>query len=84
MLAGVEGHTGMARVLCMTCRKWVVKSVGAMTSRIWRVAGELVRAEIVAMRECNSVLGDLHAKPLHRSFQTMKLLSLPAKSRPHA
>ena len=41
MLAGVEGHTGTARVLRMTCRKWVVKPVRAVTSRIWRVGGEL-------------------------------------------
>jgi len=41
MLAGVEGHTGTARVLRMTCMTWVVKPVAAVTSRIWRVGGEL-------------------------------------------
>ena len=84
MLAGVEGHTGTARVLCMTCRQWVVKPVDTVTLRIWRVGGELVRAEVVAMEECISVLGDLHAKPRYQYFQTMKPLSLPAKSRPRA
>ena len=41
MLAGVEGHTGTARVLRMTCRRWVAKPVCAVASRIWRVRGEL-------------------------------------------
>ena len=37
----VEGHTGAERVLRMTCSKRVVKPVCAVTSRIWRVRGEL-------------------------------------------
>ena len=41
MLAGVEGHTGAERVLRMTCSNRVVKPVGAVASRIWRVGGEL-------------------------------------------
>ena len=41
MLAGVEGHTGTARVPCMTCRRWVAKPDCAVASRIWRVRGEL-------------------------------------------
>ena len=82
MLAGVEGHTGTARVLRMTFTIWVVKPVGAVTSRIWRVGGELVRAEVVAMEECISVLGDLHDKPLLGSFLIMHTLHLPAKFRP--
>ena len=41
MLAGVEGHTGTARVLRMTCSNRVVKPVGAVASRIWRVGAEL-------------------------------------------
>ena len=41
MLAGVEGHTGTARVLRMTCSNRVAKPVCAVASRIWRVRGEL-------------------------------------------
>ena len=37
----VEGHTGAERVLRMTCSNRVVKPVCAVTSRIWRVRGEL-------------------------------------------
>ena len=84
MLAGVEGHTGTARVLRMTCRKWVVKPVGAVTSRIWRVGGELVRAEVVAMEECISVLGDLHDKPLPRFVPNHAYIAPAGKISPAA
>ena len=37
----VEGHLGAACFHSMTCIEWVVKPAAAITSRIWRVSGEL-------------------------------------------